>query len=160
MFRKFEPEVEEDEDEKDSEELLAAFSDAPEFFSVRPLTRSSVKPRVLFPEARKPADKATEISCPRNSDTAADKQINNTEQSTPSAGSQSVFPETPLARGHSSRSHSKKELRVKGLAHASPFDSWRRTKSTVSTSMSKFQKRVSGPSEVADEPVPKKPRNK
>ncbi|KMQ44237.1 hypothetical protein A7C99_5973 [Trichophyton rubrum] len=54
VFRKFKPEVEEEEDDDDDLGLLASRSEltSESIPRIRPLTRSSIKPRVLFPEAR------------------------------------------------------------------------------------------------------------
>lgn len=54
VFRKFKPEVEEEEGDDDDLGLLASRSEltSESIPRIRPLTRSSIKPRVLFPEAR------------------------------------------------------------------------------------------------------------
>ncbi|GBF60725.1 hypothetical protein TMEN_3180 [Trichophyton mentagrophytes] len=54
VFRKFKPDVEEEEDDDDDLGLLASRSEltSESIPRIRPLTRSSIKPRVLFPEAR------------------------------------------------------------------------------------------------------------
>ncbi|KAG5207248.1 hypothetical protein GTR04_6371 [Trichophyton interdigitale] len=54
VFRKFKPDVEEEEEDDDDLGLLASRSEltSESIPRIRPLTRSSIKPRVLFPEAR------------------------------------------------------------------------------------------------------------
>ncbi|DAA78290.1 TPA_exp: Uncharacterized protein A8136_4266 [Trichophyton benhamiae CBS 112371] len=69
VFRKFKPEVEEEEDDDDDLGLLASRSElkSESIPRIRPLTRSSIKPRVLFPEARAapvPCEKEEEPSTP------------------------------------------------------------------------------------------------
>ncbi|EEQ83875.1 hypothetical protein RJZ56_002105 [Blastomyces dermatitidis] len=186
IFRKFNSDTEED-DETDLG-LLASQADPLEETSiprVRPLTRSSIKPRLLFPNAShrgKARDSRfsgtdntidAEVACegdePNQGESNSDPPSTRCEDipATPPSRSAISTPTTPLTGGRSLRSH-KKEAQDglespskppnRTAVRMSPFDRWTRTKSQASPTT--IRKRVGTSSSDSVEPVLKKARSK
>jgi hypothetical protein len=148
------------------------------------LTRSSIKPRLLFPNAAQLAareSKATALNEGEESnkqDVILDKVTAEPNNSgtisldhppvTPPLKMIAATPSSPRATGRSLRSHLKKiesesEVTPSGAdakadKHISPFDGWLRTKSQ--SSPSKTKKRHAGSVEGTSGPVVKKSRSK
>jgi hypothetical protein len=147
------------------------------------LTRSSIKPRLLFPNAAQIAARESKATAqegvetnkqdvildgvtpePKNSGTIGldDPPV------TPPSKMIASTPSSPRATGRSLRSHLKKiesESEVtpsgpdaKAEKHISPFDGWLRTKSQ--SSPSKTKKRHAGSVEATSGPIVKKSRSK
>ncbi|PGH10458.1 hypothetical protein GX51_00217 [Blastomyces parvus] len=186
IFRKFNSDTEED-DETDLG-LLASQTDLLEGASgsrVRPLTRSSIKPRLLFPNASHQVksrgsrfrgtdrtidpEVAREVDEPIQGKSSPDAPHTRCEDipATPPPGSAISAPTTPLTGGRSLRSHYKEtqdglespSKPPNGTAvRMSPFDRWTRTKSQASPTT--MRKRVGTSSSDSVEPVLKKARSK
>lgn len=117
------------------------------------LTRSSIKPRILFPtaeqlraraqkaKARSPIagqteDEAGEEEEPHQASRPVTPEATNAPLTPPSKITRLATPSTPLASGRSLRSHTKRaepDLTPDNSGspsgtHVSPFDSWTRTK--------------------------------
>ncbi|OAX82714.1 hypothetical protein ACJ72_02933 [Emergomyces africanus] len=187
IFRKFNSDTEDDETDHG---LLASRPDLLEGASVpyvRPLTRSSVKPRLLFPSAshrgkardsrfsdtEKPTipDETREIDepdQPKSKPPPSHSPHPNSEDvpSTPPSKSTISTPSTPLTGGRSLRSHTKEgrddigtpSKPSRGAVRMSPFDKWTRTKSQASPAT--LRKRIGTASSDSVEPVMKKSRSK
>ncbi|OJD23782.1 hypothetical protein ACJ73_04860 [Blastomyces percursus] len=186
IFRKFNSDTEED-DETDLG-LLASQADPleePSLPRARPLTRSSIKPRLLFPNASRrgeargsrfsgtdntiDAEVGCEVDEPNQGESNSDPPSTGCEDipATPPSRSGISTPTAPLTYGRSLRSH-KKEAQD-GLEspskppnrtsiRMSPFDRWTRTKSQASPTT--MRKRVGTLSSDSVEPVLKKARSK
>ncbi|WEW55073.1 hypothetical protein PRK78_000501 [Emydomyces testavorans] len=154
IFRRFEPE---DMDDSSSDPgLLDSMDDVP-INRTRRLTRSSIKPRVLFPtaeqlRARAAKAKATkeasrevneekaEEENPAKSSEVATSDAIKTPITPPSKMTRIATPATPLASGRSLRSRTKKSEseitpNISGSPSGnrfSPFDRWTRTKAQSS----------------------------
>lgn len=109
IFRKFDDEDEESEEEDVEDELLNALSDELDeelddaITNFKPLTRSSIKPRILFPTKQQQKKKQQETST--NND-------NTTALRTPSPEPEtSERPETPTCEEHSTPLHDEPETR-------------------------------------------------
>ncbi|KKZ62606.1 hypothetical protein EMCG_03016 [[Emmonsia] crescens] len=186
IFRKFSSDTEED-DETDRG-LLASRPDLLEGASVprvRPLTRSSIKPRLLFPNAsqrgkargsrfsdtEKPidpeetceADEPEQVKSDPDLPQASDEYV----PATPPSKMTVSTPSTPLSGGRSLRSHTKEGQDDLGspskpsngtAVRVSPFDRWTRTKSQASPAT--LRKRVGTASSDIVEPAMKKARSK
>ncbi|KAL5338691.1 hypothetical protein BJX70DRAFT_365927 [Aspergillus crustosus] len=173
MFRKFtdlaESEVEDDDDDLG---LLASrpdLIDSTLFESSRPLTRSSIKPRVLFPGAHSQlheshasdADEeaATDIEDHVLEDSATedpDHSVDNQSQQRPVTPPPNLIdtPASPGASSRSLRSRAKREDSEHGRTptaaeakkkRISPFDGWLRKKQTPPVVTSKSKKREAEP---------------
>ncbi|KAL1958260.1 hypothetical protein VTO42DRAFT_4768 [Malbranchea cinnamomea] len=157
VFRKFKPEV---EDEEDDDEDLGLLSSRPELLDgsplprVRPLTRSSIKPRILFPAAGQSARrKEDEVAVNENDEVPGDQdsesQVKSSHTTTATHIADDnppttpktidvITPPSPLASGRSLRSHARKEqveqqatpceVGESAPKRFSPFDRWWRTK--------------------------------
>ncbi|KAG5296813.1 hypothetical protein I7I48_05745 [Histoplasma ohiense] len=186
IFRKFNSDSEED-DETDHG-LLASRPDLLEetrIPDVQPLTRASIKPRLLFPKAPHRGnsrgsrfggtEKTPDPEKTCEADTP-DKRISNPDPphitnkhipTTPPSKIAISTPSTPITGGRSLRSHAKEaqdglespSKSNNGTAiRMSPFDRWTRTKSQASPAT--LRKRVGTVSSDTIEPVMKKARNK
>jgi len=135
VFRKFPKE--DDADEEDDSEL--------ETDNCRPLTRSMIKPRLLFPtpkqrQEREAADIDDEEATTDIEELHDDIMTDPEEEQVTTPVKQIVFsPATPPTTIHATRSSTKKApeaveaLPYKGK-RVSPFDGWARTKASTSTS--------------------------
>ncbi|KAK2765642.1 hypothetical protein FQN54_008497 [Arachnomyces sp. PD_36] len=166
FFRKFKDDSEEeDNDEFPAEGLFAGRSnleDPLQNRNIRPLTRSSVKPRLLFPTAApsqpdetKAAftdeEAATDIEDladgPGLVDAHSSDVVTKAEPTTPTNQtllSSATTPSTPRFTGHSLRSQSKQDKTPVNCDRANAsFGSWKRTKSSdgSATSTPKARKR-------------------
>lgn len=188
MFRKFSDEV--DFDEEDDDDDLGLLASRPDLLdsailenSRQPLSRSSIKPRVLFPIARDTEaqenddvdeEAATDIEDHVLDDAgAAEDQervdINAEERPvTPPPNAETETPQSPGASIRSLRPRAKRELEVgqtptgpQAKKKISPFDGWLRKKPTPAVAASKAKKRdaeaVGSPSGPSG-PAPKKTR--
>lgn len=135
VFRKFPKE--DDADEEDDSEL--------ETGNCRPLTRSSIKPRLLFPtakqrEEREAANTDDEEATTDVEELHDDVMTDREEEQVTTPVKQTVFsPATPPTTVHATRSSTKKApeavdpIPYQGKK-ASPFNGWARTKAGTSTS--------------------------
>ncbi|PGH17810.1 hypothetical protein AJ79_00951 [Helicocarpus griseus UAMH5409] len=186
-FRKFSSDTEED-DETDRG-LLASrpdLVDDPSVPRVRPLTRSSIKPRLLFPNASQRgtaqsskssgSEKAINPEKTRDEDDAdlqkspsdlSAPSNNNNAPMTPPSKTTVPTPSTPLTGGRSLRSHTKEGQDDSATptrpsngdaVRVSPFDRWTRTKPQASAA--RLRKRVGTAYSDSVEPSMKKARNK
>ena len=182
MFRKFSDDVfgSDDEDDDDDLGLLASRPDLLDsgiLENARPLTRSSIKPRVLFPSAREHVagenneeeEAATDIEDQFLDHTEAADDLDlianvHPEQrlDTPPPKSDVSTPPSPGVSVRSLRSRSKRELGARQTPTASdptkkpsPFDGWLRKKQTPPVIAAKTKKRDA---ESAGGPAPKKTR--
>ncbi|ODH38617.1 hypothetical protein ACO22_02253 [Paracoccidioides brasiliensis] len=181
-FRKFDSDTEEDDDETD-QGLLAC---RPDLLAegglprVRPLTRSSIKPRLLFPTAPQrgttpslKSDHSQKAAGPVEKCEADEHDESRSNSDLPHASSKGVpitppskttvsTPSTSLTSGRSLRSHIKEGQVALGsdtpsqtsngtVTRVSPFARWTRTKSQV-------RKRVATKSSDSGEPAIKKSR--
>ncbi|KAL4915310.1 hypothetical protein BDW62DRAFT_188757 [Aspergillus aurantiobrunneus] len=185
MFRKFSDDVGSDgEGDDDDLGLLASRPDLVDstiLDNSRPLTRSSIKPRVLFPSARdheaqeNEADEeaATDIEDHVLDDADAAEDLDHiadihSEQRpvTPPASSAIETPPSPGASIRSLRSRAKRELEIGQTPtaseakkkHSSPFDGWLRKKQTPPVVASKAKKRDAETAGSPSGPAPKKTR--
>ncbi|KAK2750991.1 hypothetical protein FQN57_000066 [Myotisia sp. PD_48] len=185
LFRKFSRDEEEDE-EDDPNDLGLLANHRPvlgePIREFRPLSRSSIKPRVLFPEAmasarrkakatRSTSEPPTEVE--QNLDLEIEKEPKQDVQrpatppkddqaapSTPPPKKSAIStPTTPLATGRSLRSHTKKggSEGAEGSKRVSPFDRWRRTKTRLTPTRTK--RRDNNNPDHADEPRNKRLRS-
>lgn len=142
---------------------------------VQPLTRSSIKPRILFPTAAQHVDSDAEDELPSQStpnddvkSTSDETTETNQDPATPPRKKSVTTPSSAAASCRSLRSHTRNtalELdatpsgqAIRETKRSSPFDGWRRTKPQASSS--KLRKRAAVPPESNDEPDVKKTRNK
>ncbi|KAL1971198.1 hypothetical protein VTN77DRAFT_150 [Rasamsonia byssochlamydoides] len=191
MFRKFQDKEEEDSDDDD----LGLLASRPDLIDdsvintrVRPLTRSSIKPRVLFPHAHKPqtgdapsttADEEAATDIEDNAEDDENEEAANhmvdvdMDQSnvTPPVKSTVTTPASPGATGRSLRSRSGRATEhqngtpsgpeTKKGKRISPFDGWMRKKQTPSPAATEFnisKKRDADPTPSASGPATKKTR--
>ncbi|GAD99119.1 conserved hypothetical protein [Paecilomyces variotii No. 5] len=186
VFHKFNEDVNmesgDDDDDDDDLGLLAARPDLIDasLTSVRPLTRSSIKPRVLFPTAQKTAPDAVEEETTDVEDnhTANEAEVDagneetqtnaKTDPVTPEIHSTATTPASPGATIRSLRSRnkhiaqdatptasgSKKEKRI------SPFNGWMRKKQSPAVSASASKKREADPVASIGGPATKKTKGK
>ncbi|KAA8646146.1 hypothetical protein EYZ11_001555 [Aspergillus tanneri] len=189
-FRKFSDAVESDQEEEDDGDLglLAArpdLIDSSYSADVRPLTRSSIKPRVLFPSAndRTPREvhgedtdeeeAATDIEDHEfTEDVDSSDHVSDTDMEqrpvTPPLNDTSEISSSPGATVRALRSRAKRGgLEPSGTPpasqtkkkRASPFDGWLRKKQTPAyATATKAKKRDAEPSSTPGGPVPKKTR--
>jgi hypothetical protein len=186
MFRKFSDNVFGSDDEGDDDDDLGLLASRPDLLdsaileNARPLTRSSIKPRVLFPSAREHVaggndeeeEAATDIEdhvldyaeAADDLDLIADVHP---EQRlvTPSPKSNVSTPPSPDVSARSLRSRSKRELGTRRTPAASetkkkpsPFDGWLRKKQTPPVIAAKTKKRDAETAGGAGGPAPKKTR--
>ncbi|EFQ98185.1 hypothetical protein MGYG_01221 [Nannizzia gypsea CBS 118893] len=147
VFRKFKPEVEEEEGDDDDLGLLASRSEltTESIPRIRPLTRSSIKPRVLFPEATATPAVREEKKEPSTPSTIFEEEEEQTEEPAeesaetvdqPAIGHAEVesdnpitpqgqitqldTPSSPLASGRSLRSHALKTGSEPEAEHRDP----------------------------------------
>ncbi|KAL4969732.1 uncharacterized protein BDV14DRAFT_165137 [Aspergillus stella-maris] len=189
MFRKFSDEVDFDEEEDDDDDL-GLLTSRPDLLdsailenSRQSLSRSSIKPRVLFPIARDTEaqenddvdeEAATDIEdhVLDDVDAAEDQEhvdIHAEEQPVaPPPNADTGTPQSPGASIRSLRPRAKRELEVgqtptgpQAKKKISPFDGWLRKKQTPAVTSSKAKKRdaeaVGSPSGPSG-PAPKKTR--
>ncbi|PLN79872.1 hypothetical protein BDW42DRAFT_172014 [Aspergillus taichungensis] len=190
-FRKFHEEPQsEEEDEDDDLGLLASrpdLIDSSVVANIRPLTRSSIKPRVLFPRKAKnrmppttqddhEEEAATDIedhavaTDNENADTSdhvADMDMPQRAE-TPTMDSAVETPESPGATIRSLRPRGKRDIlesgetptATAGKKRGSPFDGWLRKKPTPAVAASKAKKRDAAESSGSPiGPVAKKTRS-
>ncbi|OOF96581.1 hypothetical protein ASPCADRAFT_206750 [Aspergillus carbonarius ITEM 5010] len=187
MFRKFTDDLESDSDDDDDLGLLAARPDLIDSSitdNVRPLTRSSIKPRVLFPTAEDRVPQETPLS---DVDEEAATDIEDhllhdeTEEVeepavdaemqqrlvTPPPHSTIETPASPGATMRSLRSRTKRESPDHGdtptasetkRKRVSPFDGWLRKKQTPALTGTKAKKRDAEAAGSPGGPAPKKSR--
>lgn len=187
MFRKFTDDAESDLDDDDDDlGLLAARPDLIDssIHNVRPLTRSSIKPRVLFPTAKSQTpqesrssdvdeEAATDIEdhllhdeVEEDEDPAVDVEMQQ-RPVTPPPQSSVATPASPGATVRSLRSRSKRD----GPEHSetptasetkkkrvSPFDGWLRKKTAPALTGTKAKKRDAEAAGSPGGPAPKKTR--
>ncbi|KAL4945058.1 hypothetical protein BDV06DRAFT_185917 [Aspergillus oleicola] len=189
MFRKFSDEVDLDEEDDDDDDSLGLLASRPDLLdstilenSRRPLSRSAIKPRVLFPSARDTEaqgnddvdeEAATEIEdhVLEDADAAEDQDhvdIHAQERPvTPPLKTTNEVP-SPGSSLRSLRPRAKRELEAGHTPTASqakkkisPFDGWLRKKQSPEVAASKAKKRdaeaVGSPSGPSG-PAPKKTR--
>lgn len=161
MFRKFNDPIESDGEEEDDDDLglLAARPDLLEtsVSDVRPLTRSSIKPRVLFPSAAKTSTPQQDHPSDVDEEAATDiedhaKDTDDAAEQTadPSESATTVVPTSP-GTSRSLRPRAKREevdqhettptTVQPARKRISPFDAWQRKKPAPATSGSKTKKR-------------------
>ncbi|KAL4873428.1 hypothetical protein BDV12DRAFT_159969 [Aspergillus spectabilis] len=186
MFRKFTDVVESDEEDDDDDlGLLASrpdLMDSTLLESRRPLTRSSIKPRVLFPSAHGPTEEshasdadeeaATDIEDHVLDDLAAEDldhtaDIHSQQRAVTPPPNSIDTPASPGASIRSLRSRVKREdlehKRTPTVSEAkkkriSPFDGWLRKKQTPPVVASKAKKREAEPAGSPSGPPFKKTR--
>ncbi|KAL4780211.1 hypothetical protein BJX76DRAFT_338573 [Aspergillus varians] len=187
MFRKFSDDAGSDEEcDDDDLGLLASrpdLLDSAILENSRPLTRSSVKPRVLFPSAHDRAaqehddtdeEAATDIEDHVLDDTDVTEELDpnadiHSQQErpvTPPANSAIATPPSPGASVRSLRPRAKRELEIEQTPIApdakkkknSPFDGWLRKKKTPPVAASKTKKRDAETAGSPSGPAPKKTR--
>ncbi|EEP82494.1 predicted protein [Uncinocarpus reesii 1704] len=169
IFRKFSPEHIDEADDNEDLGLLGSMDGASGTYT-RPLTRSSIRPRVLFPtaeqlRAREAKTKAKETARQtRRAETEEDAPPDAIRTPTaPSKATQLAIPSTPLASGRSLRSQTKKlepEMTPDNSGNrsgnrSSPFDRWTRIKSKSSPA-AKGKKRTSSSMDRNNQPQRKK----
>lgn len=178
MFRKFNP-VESDGEDNDGDlGLLAARPDLLEssLTDVRPLTRSSIKPRVLFPAAR---SSSPQQAHPSEVDEEAATDIEDHAKDTDDAAEQAIDPpkSTTAAVSSSPGATTSRSLRPRPKRddidqhettpaapaepkrkRISPFDAWQRKKPTPAASSSKTKKREAETFGSPGGPSTKRPR--
>ncbi|KAL1873676.1 hypothetical protein Plec18167_006193 [Paecilomyces lecythidis] len=183
VFHKFDEDVnmESGDDDDDDLGLLTARPDLIDasLTSVRPLTRSSIKPRALFPTAQKTGpdaveeEEATDVEDNTANETEVDAGNEETQANakkdpvTPEIRSTATTPASPGATIRSLRSRSKhihdstptasgskKEKRV------SPFNGWMRKKQTPAALASASKKREADPVASIGGPATKKTKGK
>ncbi|KAM5435249.1 hypothetical protein MferCBS31731_006391 [Microsporum ferrugineum] len=166
IFRKFKPETEEDEEDDDDLGLLASRSELTNESKprIRPLTRSSIKPRVLFPEAtaaynreeeKEPSTPSTIVEVEKEqTDIVSHPVIASTEVEssdnpiTPQGQTTNPkTPSSPTATGRSLRSHTikagsdpeaeRRDPQTPAAKRFSPFDRWWRGKSHTTPTKTK-----------------------
>lgn len=187
MFRKFTDDIESDGEDENDLGLLAArpdLLDSSISTNVRPLTRSSIKPRVLFPSANDRAptehhmsdvdeEAATDIDdnvfhkdLADDTDHATDTEMPQ-RPVTPPLKSEVATPPSPGATIRSLRSRSKREDTEQSETSAisdnqtkrvSPFAGWLRKKQTPALTGSKAKKRDADTAASPGGPVAKKTR--
>ncbi|EER26510.1 hypothetical protein D8B26_003106 [Coccidioides posadasii str. Silveira] len=159
IFRKFKPKDIDESDGDNDPGLLGSMDDIPSS-RTRHFTRSSIKPRVLFPTADQLRTRAAKAKAAKVSEHATngkeekmEEQLNASSQSEatdanndpvtpPSKMTRLATPSTPLASGRSLRSHTKKsESEITPDTSSSPtgnrfspFDRWTRIKARSSPS--------------------------
>ncbi|PLB52997.1 hypothetical protein P170DRAFT_379339 [Aspergillus steynii IBT 23096] len=189
MFRKFDDTLDSEEEDDDADDDLGLLSARPDLIdashspSVRPLTRSSIKPRVLFPSAndRAPREEpvedldeeaATDIEDQAFASEVADELDNadvdmNQRPMTPDLNPVSDTPSSPGATIRSLRSRTKREDGEKSQTptisetrkkRASPFDGWLRKKQTPAGAAAKPKKRDAETANSPGGPATKKTR--
>lgn len=179
MFRKFNDDARSDEEDGDDDlGLLASrpdLIDSSVLENSRPLTRSSVKPRVLFPNTRQnDADEeaATDIEDHVLEDTdAADDldltaDVDSKQRPVTPPPNTTVTPPSPGASARSLRSRGKRELETgitptasEAKKKRSPFDGWLRKKQTPPVVTSKAKKRDAETVGSPGGPAQKRTRN-
>lgn len=163
MFRKFNDPVESEGEEEDDGDLglLAARPDLLEssLSDVRPLTRSSIKPRVLFPSAAKPSTPPQQDH-PSDVDEEAATDIEDHAKDTDDAAEQTAEPSEPATNVAPTSPSTSRSLRPRAAKREdvdqhettpttvqparkriSPFDAWQRKKPAPAASGSKTKKR-------------------
>ncbi|KAL5050099.1 hypothetical protein BDW71DRAFT_174744 [Aspergillus fruticulosus] len=185
MFRKFNDDVFGSDNDGDDDDLGLLASrpdllDSASLENTRPLTRSSIKPRVLFPSARdcvaernnEVEEAATDIEDHVLDDAEAAEELDHiayihSEQRpvTPPPKSTVSTPPSPGTSARSLRSRSKRELGTgrtptasEAKKKASPFDGWLRKKQTPPVIAAKTKKRDAETADGAGGPAPKKTR--
>ncbi|KAL4754090.1 hypothetical protein BDW72DRAFT_167349 [Aspergillus terricola var. indicus] len=186
MFRKFSDDVFGSDDEEGDDDDLGLLASRPDLLdsaileNTRPLTRSSIKPRVLFPSAREHVagendeeeEAATDIEdhVLDHAEAADDLDLIadvHPEQRlvTPSPKSNVSTPSSPGISARSLRSRSKRELGTRRTPTASetkkkpsPFDGWLRKKQTPPVVAAKTKKRDAETAGGAGGPASKKTR--
>ncbi|EAW09604.1 uncharacterized protein ACLA_038140 [Aspergillus clavatus NRRL 1] len=187
MFRKFTDDVESDGEDENDLGLLAArpdLLDSSITTNVRPLTRSSIKPRVLFPSANDRAptehhmsdvdeEAATDIDDNMLHKDLADDTDHATDTEmpqrpvTPPPKSEVATPPSPGATIRSLRSRSKREgteqcetaaVSDSNTKRVSPFAGWLRKKQTPAVAGSKAKKRDADTAASPGGPATKKTR--
>lgn len=120
---------------KDDDNSDAANDSDLERSNIRPLTRSSIKPRLLFPTQKQQQERETADL----DDEEATTDIEDPEDHVTTPVKQTVFsPATPPTTGHATRSSTKRApepvdtIPYKGKK-VSPFDGWARTKAGSGT---------------------------
>ncbi|RAK99778.1 uncharacterized protein BO80DRAFT_115578 [Aspergillus ibericus CBS 121593] len=188
MFRKFTDDLESDSEDDDDLGLLAARPDLIDSSitdNVRPLTRSSIKPRVLFPTTEEQIPQETHLS---DVDEEAATDIEDhllhdeTEEAeepavdmemqqrlvTPPPHSTIETPASPGATMRSLRSRTKREgpdhsdtptVSETKKKRVSPFDGWLRKKQTPAVTGTKAKKRDAEAAGSPGGPAPKKSRS-
>lgn len=162
MFRKFNEPIESEGEEEDDDDLglLAARPDLIEssLSDVRPLTRSSIKPRVLFPSAAKPSTPEPNPSSDVDEEAATD--IEDHAKDTDDAAEQTAEPSVPATTVAPTSPGTSRSLRPRAAKREdvdqhettpttvqparkriSPFDAWQRKKPAPVAAGSKTKKR-------------------
>lgn len=187
MFRKFNDNVESDGEEDSGLGLLAArpdLFDSPLTANVRPLTRSAIKPRVLFPTTRSSArqqdhqnevdeEAATDIEDhAQDTDDAADQALDDgmeLRESTPPVDTTAAMAPSPGATtARSLRPRAKRDdehettptISEPKRKRVSPFDGWLRKKQTPAATGTKTKKREAEAVGSPSGPSTKRPRGR
>ena len=149
MYRKFPQDSEsEREDTPTAEDRNPSANEDPAIHNLRPLTRSSIKPRLLFPTAKQHAERTAAAIAEEEAPTDIEDHamIQPEESLTPV---KKIFaPATPPTTGHVTRSATRKardetvspadlenermDLLLEKQKKPSPFDGWARTKAGAS----------------------------
>lgn len=187
MFRKFNDTLDSDREDDDTDDDLGLLSARPDLIdpsstSVRPLTRSSIKPRVLFPSANdrarreEPAEDPDEEAVTDIEDQAFASEVaddlDNADVEmrqrpiTPEANHGSEPPSSPGATVRSLRPRTKREDLAQTQTptisetkkRASPFDGWLRKKQTPAGAAAKPKKRDAEAANSSSGPATKKTR--
>lgn len=136
MYRKFP----QDSDSEPEDEL----TEDPETSNLRPLTRSSIKPRLLFPTPKQRAERSAAAIAEEEAPTDIEDHAMTHPEEIVTPVKKSFAPATPPTTGHATRSSTKKardatlsplDRGVDGIEvptgkrkKVSPFDGWARTK--------------------------------
>ena len=140
MYRKFPQDSDSECEDEPAED--------PETSNLRPLTRSSIKPRLLFPTAKQQAERSAATIAAEEAPTDIEDHAMTHPEGIVTPVKKSFAPATPPTTGHATRSSTKKardatlsplDMESDGVAmptekkkKVSPFDSWARTKAGAS----------------------------
>ncbi|KAJ9352721.1 hypothetical protein C8Q69DRAFT_19913 [Paecilomyces variotii] len=185
IFRKFDEDVDMDSGDEDDDDDLGLLAARPDLIdesltSVRPLTRSSIKPRVLFPAAQKTGPDAVEeeeatdvedshIANEPEVDAGNEETDAQKEAVTPAIRSSVTTPASPGATIRSLRSRSKhiaqdatpSAPQSKNEKRISPFNGWMRKKQPTPTGLAAAsKKREADPVAGIGGPATKKTKGK
>lgn len=187
MFRKFSDTLESDEEDDDTDDDLGLLSARPDLIdpsyspNVRPLTRSSIKPRVLFPNANHGASPEEPVEDP-DEEAATDiedqafpsEAADDLDSADVDLGQRAITPDlnpvsnisSPGTTARSLRPRTKRELEQSHTPtisesrkkRASPFDGWLRKKQTPAGAVVKAKKRDAETANSPGGPATKKTR--
>ena len=174
MYRKFpEDSKSEREDTPTADDRNPVAHADSEVANLRPLTRSSIKPRLLFPTPQQRAERTAAAIAEEEAPTDVEDHTMTQPEEIVTPVKKSFAPATPPTTGHATRSTTKKareatlspsdmddgtmEMPVDKRKKISPFDGWARTKAGANGG--KGRKREGEPMEKGEGYGGKKVRN-